>query len=225
MPTRVTVTPSRFVGGVNYSVKRSSKYSHVIGKVSDTGRLITMGDPLAVTRYVLVISRPDNSKYVRVMSRRKCLYGYDNIVEEYMKRPGEEAYKKISRLPVPIDILTEESDILVKVELVVDWGTQNVNPETGMPVNLETLPMKFTIQEEMQDLVVLGDIKYNGLPLDNNTDGLIQRNVLWEGGLARPRVHVFSRYDDGTETEVHYKIICGRFEATGFKRRLIQLYE
>ncbi|EKX73578.1 signal peptide containing protein [Theileria equi strain WA] len=199
------VLSEEFAGGIYYTMKGGYISRYVFGDVFDGPELIIPGDPNSITRSVLVVPREDGTKYVKVLtkyvgaSRRPIVK-----VLEFLRYPTDLYYTKIQRAPLEFDILDLNHNHMINAKLLGDWKKHDEDVANGratmdMPENLETLPMKFTIQGNMRDNFTIGLVKYNGYVIESRTDGLLNREVTWEGGLYRPRIIILSRYADNTE--------------------------
>ncbi|AFZ80685.1 signal peptide-containing protein [Theileria equi strain WA] len=205
---------TEFPRGIYYSARVGNRCQHAIGNVFDGPELIIPGDPNSITRSVLVVPREDGTKYVKVLT--KYAGGPTRPVVnvlEFLRFPTNLHYVQIQRVHLDLDILDFNHNQMINAELLVNWqkhdeDVANGRAPMGIPENLETIPMKFTVQEDMQDHFTIGVVKYNGRIVESRTDGLMSRQVTWEGGVRRPRIIILSRYVDNTE-------IKGRYEFSG----------
>lgn len=220
------MVPSKeHLGGANYTIRGSYRHTHILGDVMDGKELLQHGDPRAISRYVLVHPRKDGSKYIRMIMRPRENNGTTRIVDEFVKPIGL-PYRPINRTPVDIDILTQENDQYIHTELIADWSLYDQHPGI-IPEDIETMPIMFSIQENVQDNVVIGVVKFGQHILEKKVDGLMERKVTWEGGLEAPTVTITSRYKDGTEIENQHRfeIVPQTFIPRNLKKRFIKFYE
>ncbi|EKX73889.1 signal peptide containing protein [Theileria equi strain WA] len=212
----VTLSSKRIPGGIYYTIWSKYKDHYTIGSVHDAGEMLVERDANATSRQVITELREDGTKYVVVSTTKntQCAKGKTvktKIIEEFIKRPTYFRYVKIFRVPLDVDLLTQESNHYINVELVVDWGKYKRGVANGTapmdrPENLETLPMKFTVQEDMQDDAVIGRVTFGDYVIDDETEGLIERSVVWKKGIEDPRITVISKYAYGVEKIVNYKL-------------------
>ncbi|EKX72230.1 signal peptide containing protein [Theileria equi strain WA] len=237
--TYVTVSPSvRFFGGVNYNIQRGCRHTHIIGDILDGDKLIISGDSTAVSRYLLTIEREDNTKYIRVITRRKLGRKHSSQVHEFIKEHNDIKFYKVFRIPLQLDILSQQTDKFVNADVVVDWEpkkslvecyTDGQVPEEetekiGIPRDLDILPVKFTVKDDMQDDYVISTVKYGRVILDTGSDTLISREVSWEGGIDDPYIQIVSRYNNWTQSVVKYKYIGGEYDRFYiYKKKINQL--
>ncbi|EKX72369.1 hypothetical protein BEWA_048360 [Theileria equi strain WA] len=204
-----------------------NRSQYAIGDVFDGQELIIPGDPRNTSRYVLVVPRKDGAKYIRILDRYKGYTGKLKAnVLEFLRYPTDLHYTKIQRIPLELDVFYQTPTDVVNAELLVNWQKHNEDVANGRatmdtPENLETIPTKFTIQERMQDEVVLGVVKYNGYIVESRTDGLLNREVTWEGGVEQPRIIILSRYADNHEIRGEHQFVeeLDMFESHMNKKR------
>ncbi|EKX72452.1 signal peptide containing protein [Theileria equi strain WA] len=201
---RIDVLPSEEVPeGIVYSVRPGSKHSHIIGKVTDAGELIIDGSKGYMTRFVQVVPREDGVKYVKVLTRYRDGTKYSNCISEFLKRPGELKYNEIRRRTTDLDVMLQKGTDTINAELVLPSEVANGEIEQVLE-NLDLWPIRFTIKENMQDELVIGKVSYGSQLLESGLQGLIYRQVTWEGGLNSPLITIESRYEDGTLVERRY---------------------
>ncbi|EKX72004.1 signal peptide containing protein [Theileria equi strain WA] len=220
----ITVSMSKnFQNGINYSINKSVSHQFALGNILDNGELVFPGDPTVMNRHVLLVPREDGTNYLRIITRYKEHGSYRTSIHEFVRTPSDLHYNQISRNPFDIDILNHDSDEFVSAEILVNWQKHNEGVANGRatmdtPEDLETMPMKFTIQKNMQDKLFIGRVFFNGKIVDDKTDGLLSRDVTWEGGLDMPRIIILSRYNDGTRLLIRYDVISGEFIVKGINK-------
>ncbi|AFZ79982.1 hypothetical protein BEWA_028310 [Theileria equi strain WA] len=217
-PARITTIPSaKFFGGINYIIQHSRRHTHILGAVYDKEELIIEGSPMSVSRYVLHVIREDDSRYLRIITRNRSTGAHVSTVNEYVKGHGDSGYRRLNRIPMDIDLLSQESSQYICVDFVTDWKTIDGNIESlrdldGIPENLELIPMRYRIQKEVQDDFVLGRVKYGQYLVEDLTEGLISKEIIWEGGIEHPRIMTISRYTNWSEVVINYRFISGEFD-------------
>ncbi|AFZ80020.1 signal peptide-containing protein [Theileria equi strain WA] len=190
-PEQVGSLPSvEYPGAVNYFMKRTYYFSHVMGSISDAGEII-LEDPQVTSRRVLVLTREDGTKYVKVSNRYKNFRGRSNRkIVEFIRRPVDFYYTQIFRAPLKLNVKTYDDDSFIKVE----------NGETGKV---------FTIRDELKDELVIGAVNYGEYNINHDIEGLMERTVrVVEGRVVY--IIIVSKYVNGIEFEMKYKFVDGR---------------
>ncbi|EKX72039.1 signal peptide containing protein [Theileria equi strain WA] len=228
-PAKIELIPSdRFPGGTNYRAEKRSKHRYIIGDVADGHEIIVPGDPNIVSRYVLLVKREDMTKYMRVLTKRKDIYGFAGEVQEFVKGPYDPHYIKLSRDFINLDLLSREYNQCINVELVMDWSkydtdVANGTIEEGTPKNLGTLPMKYSIKHWAKDYLSIGRVSFGAFVLEDAISRLTSREVTWEGGMEKPRITVVSRSSDGTEEITIHALQKNKFIIEHNSRRVREL--
>ncbi|EKX72088.1 hypothetical protein BEWA_045520 [Theileria equi strain WA] len=165
-----------------------------------------------MSRYVLVVPRDCGGKYIRVISRYRVDKNFVTTIREFLKRSHDFSYFQLFRTAFEIDVITQETTNTVSVYSVNNRGVETRH---------------YCVQREMRDNVVIGTVKFGDHTVDDRTDGLVRREVTWEGGLDKPRITIFSRYNDGTEAKYRYMFMnenSKRFFVFEETRGLVNLF-
>ncbi|AFZ81004.1 signal peptide-containing protein [Theileria equi strain WA] len=191
VPEQVGCLPSaEYPGAVNYFMKRTYYFSHVIGSISDSGEII-LEDPQVTSRRVFVLTREDGTKYVKVSNRYKNFRGSSNRkIEEFIRKPVYLYYSQIFRAPLELNVKTYDGDGFVKVD-------------NGEAVKV------FTIQDELKDELVIGAVNYGEYVIDHDIEGLMERTVKVVQGRV-VYIIIVSKHVNGREFEVKYKFVDGK---------------
>ncbi|AFZ80676.1 signal peptide-containing protein [Theileria equi strain WA] len=233
-PKRIGVAKSKRVpGGIHYIVKNSSRHSHVIGDVKDTGETILRGDERNMSRYVLVAKRERGATYVRIINRYRTGGKYSCHLREFIKEDGVSFYREIFRSTVDINLMMQDSDdaILVNVVPAVVWESsagveEHCLTEEDNNTGGDGLIRNYNVQKRIEDYVTIGVVRYGEYIVDDRIEDLLSRKVTWEGGIEHPKIIVTSLYRDGTELFIKYKMSVNK--ARGFyihnsKKKLIHM--
>ncbi|AFZ79788.1 hypothetical protein BEWA_026370 [Theileria equi strain WA] len=96
---RILLCPSEeFPGGLNYKIVDNSRHRYIIGDVFDSGFLILHADPSAVSRYVLVFVRKDETKYIKITTRHRYRGVCTTQVKEFTKKVWDPYYRRVARM-------------------------------------------------------------------------------------------------------------------------------
>ncbi|AFZ79876.1 hypothetical protein BEWA_027250 [Theileria equi strain WA] len=188
--------------------------------VFDVGTLIDSVDQESMSKYVLTLPGPDNSMFVRISNRyRRRLGGFTSKIREFIRKPGRRSYERVEKRYIDLEILAQAAHEYIKVELFIpredDPGEGTSSQAEGTvlgsriwedggtgPRFLSTL---YSIKTEMLPYFSIGVIKYGGYILEDDTENLLEKDVLWEGRAGAPRITVTALYSDGIETKtIHW---------------------
>ncbi|EKX73628.1 hypothetical protein BEWA_036640 [Theileria equi strain WA] len=129
-------------------------------------------------------------------------------VDEFLKQTTDPEYKQIFRIPVDIDITMQPETDVIELK---EFSERNIK--------------KFTVKPEMRLRFTLGLVRFGRHVLNRRIRGLIDRDIIWEGGLEMPRITLFSRYRNGNCVTSKY-VYAG--DETGFAlehRKTIQVFK
>ncbi|EKX73025.1 signal peptide containing protein [Theileria equi strain WA] len=216
-----------FPGGIYYTMKRGYISRYVFGDVFDGQEQIASADPSAMSRSILVAMKDDGSRYIRITDRYRRSQKICSRVKEFMRYPTDIQYIEIQRVPLEIDVLDVEHNHMVNKEPIINReansrSVYNIMARMGIPVRVEYIPAKYTIQKNLQDEVVIGTVKFGEYTVDNKIEGLVNREVTWEGGMENPKIVITSRYINDTETRSEYKFLreIGLFDSLTRRKNL-----
>ncbi|EKX72027.1 signal peptide containing protein [Theileria equi strain WA] len=220
-PGKVEIIPSaQYPGAINYIVRGNSRHTHVIGNIKDGSVLITEGDPRSMSRYVLLLRKNNGTKYLRVITRYRNNNIYSTRITEFRKRENEVEYSAVIKRPVDINLPTQEDNNAISVKLVSI-------PEPGDTKPEQAQSLKFSVKQEMIDEIIIGKVLFGKYILDDKRTDMVNRVVIWEGGLRYPSVTIITRYSDGNELENDYKYMDSEigFVVESVKRKFSSLCE
>ncbi|EKX72531.1 hypothetical protein BEWA_049990 [Theileria equi strain WA] len=211
---KIRITPSEEApGGSNFTIQKNSRHTHIIGKVMDGDEVVYSGDPTDTSRFILFVPRENGDRYIRILNRNRTNgHHFVNTVHEFVKKSGGNSYRQIDRTHIDINLPFQRTDNYINVELVLNFNTYQINDT--IPESFQTLPIKFSTQKEIQDDLTIGRVYYGRYLLNNEIEGLIYREVTWEGGPNSPLITIESHYKDGTLVEKKY--IFERGSVNGF---------
>ncbi|AFZ80645.1 signal peptide-containing protein [Theileria equi strain WA] len=222
-PCKIEVSPSgKFIGGINHTVRKNSKHTHIIGSVMDGDKLITPGDPTAMSRYVLNTPEDNGFRYVRVITRYRVACSYLTYAEEFVKMPNSDVYRAINREPLILDILEQKEDDNIRIDILPERSIHQGNP--GHP---QILPTCYSIKSEVELHKTIGEIRYGNYVIDDRVGGLMCRMVRWEGDIGSPIITIVSTYNDWTQVEMKYEYLIETCEVKmqEYKRKNLDLLE
>ncbi|EKX73561.1 signal peptide containing protein [Theileria equi strain WA] len=204
-PRRIEIVPSTEIsGGNNYAVKASSRHTHIIGDVRDGDEIIVSGESDAVSRYVFVLVNMENTKYVRVMTKRRGKrITLSRAIEEFIKGPGDLSYRRLSRVLLDLDILIQDNTRYFNVEALIppDDYEENLQSTSTTPL---LLPTHYSIRPEYRLNITIGRVRYGKHTLEDRIGGLIERTVVWGGRVGDPTITITSIYTNGYKVKSTY---------------------
>ncbi|EKX73021.1 signal peptide containing protein [Theileria equi strain WA] len=205
---RIEATPSKiYPGGVIYAVQMSSKHTHVIGDVFNKRELILPAYPTALSRSILIIPR-DRESYIRIITRRMGRGNLFSRIDEFSRLPNG-SYGKIYRRPIEINLQYQEPDDNINVDMKIDPKYKI----GGIPEDLETLPIRYSVKPEVDLKVTIGVIRFGDHIVDDKVGWLLNREVIWEGGVINPEITVTSIYSNERQVRIKYGL---KSELEGF---------
>ncbi|AFZ80101.1 signal peptide-containing protein [Theileria equi strain WA] len=224
MSEKISVAPSiEFSGGTTYHVRKNSRHNYIIDTVRDGVEMLIGGDPRNTSRFVLVVLGDGGTKYVRIITNRisDIRGSYVKTVDEFVKNPGDALYAPVVREPLQIDIMTQKTTDIIREDVVLeplDAYSDNADERPKVPKVLHT---KLTIQPKMVNKYIIGVVRFGRHLITEETNNVMRRTILWEGGLDAPRIIVITSFSFGELwTETHeFDRIESEFKLKSSKKR------
>ncbi|AFZ79852.1 signal peptide-containing protein [Theileria equi strain WA] len=223
-PNRIKVTPSMdFPGGLHYTIQSNSRHTHCIGTVTDLGCVVLEGDKKITSRNILIVPKEDDAMYVRVISIKKNKKGGSIArVREFFRKKENLAYIEIFREYIELNAMEQECSQYINARILFEYWDHSMTPE-----DLYILPVKYSVKPEFDLKVTIGMVRFGEYIVDDRVDGLLNREVIWEGGLDHPRIRVLSQYANGMEFDRVYTFSSelNKFVSRSTKRKSLTLRE
>ncbi|EKX72488.1 signal peptide containing protein [Theileria equi strain WA] len=182
------VRSEQFPGARYYYVRTTFAVKYRIGLVAHGNQILLPGNDLDFYRIVFYRPWADGRRYVRVVTKTLGPgYRGFRVVYEFYKGKDDQRFKYIYRTCVDLDLLDQEENHIIKID---DMGSG---------------AKRFHVQSEKCTELKICVVKYGRYTLDKEIEGLIDRNVIWEGGILYPTITIISRYNNGTCVATKYK--------------------
>ncbi|EKX73583.1 hypothetical protein BEWA_036190 [Theileria equi strain WA] len=152
--------------------------------------MILPGDAREMERFIFMHHLPNCTVYVRIVTKAKFRGGNRRKIMEYMTRVNENKFYQIVRTPINVDILSQNSTNVIQVD-----------------DNFQYTAKRFRVRDEMTYRFTIGMVRYGTFLLSNKAQSLIDRRIIWEGGLERPFIKIISTLTYGERHIVSYKFV------------------
>ncbi|EKX73484.1 hypothetical protein BEWA_035200 [Theileria equi strain WA] len=196
LPPQICVSISEtHPNGRYFYLKKSIANRFRLGLITCADSVIFLGNEKDMLRFVFLQELDDGKRYMRIVSKLADYHGNARRrVDEFVKLPTVTRFLRLFRTLLYMDIPTQEPNHMIQVETDIQSGA-----------------LKFSIRPEMKLEVTIGVVKFGRYMVNWRTHGLMERDVIWEGGVDNPHIKMTSLFNDGTRVETTYG-----FDGRGF---------